>query len=67
MFLDKKRATSPLASATVTMLVAPIKGETASAKFRVASREGERFFKFTFVRRDANGNPLDVPWSVAPQ
>jgi hypothetical protein len=21
----------------------------------------------TFVRRDANGNPLDVPWSVAPQ
>ena len=21
----------------------------------------------TFVRRDANGNPIDVPWTVAPQ
>ena len=27
----------------------------------------ERDGSLTFVRRDANGNPLEAPWSVAPQ
>jgi len=27
----------------------------------------DRDGSLTFVRRDANGNPIDVPWTVAPQ
>lgn len=47
---QEKRIGSPLANASVTMLASRIKTErTATTKFRVATKEGERFFRFTHV------------------
>lgn len=47
---QEKRVVSPLQNASVTMLMSKIKGDRATTKFRVATREGERFFRFTHVR-----------------
>lgn len=46
---EEKRATSPLLNANVTMLASRVKGDRATTKFRVATKEGERFFRYTHV------------------
>jgi hypothetical protein len=43
------RFVSALANATLAELATRIKGDRASTKFRVATREGERFFRFQHV------------------
>jgi len=64
----EKRATAPFVNASLTMLGSRIKGDRATTKFRVATREGERFFRFTHVLKDGDwkivlagidGIPLD--------
>ncbi len=64
----EKRLSSPLLAANVTMLASRVKNDRASTKFRVATKEGERFFRFTHVLVDGDwkivvasldGTPLD--------
>ncbi len=64
----ERRVTSPFVNATLAQLESKIKGDRATTKFRVATREGERFFRFTHLLRDGDwkivlsgidGVPLD--------
>ncbi len=53
---QEKRLVSPLVGASVTLLPGTerIRGDHATTKFRVATRDGERFFRFTHVLVDGD-------------
>jgi hypothetical protein len=60
------RATCPLAGATVTMLASKIQGNKATAKFRIATPQGERFFRYAFLQV-SSGPPSAAPPTAPPR